>query len=120
MRGFRLILGAALVVAVATAAEAHAFLDHAAPRVGSIAAKPPAEVRLTFTEGLELVFCRVTVTGPPGFGGAGPVRASPGDPKSLVVDLRSPEPTGSYVVHWRVMSVDTHVTEGDFSFQVRP
>jgi methionine-rich copper-binding protein CopC len=25
---------------------------------------------------------------------------------------------GAYRVHWRVLSVDTHVTEGNFSFRV--
>ena len=114
------ILGAALAFCLSTAVQAHAFLDRADPRVGSVVSKAPAAVRLTFTQGVEAVFCRVTVTGPPGFGGAGPARASPGDPRSLVVDLRSPAPAGTYVVRWRVLSVDTHVSEGDFSFQVRP
>ena len=29
-------------------------------------------------------------------------------------------PAGTYAVRWRVLSVDTHVTEGDFTFQVKP
>jgi hypothetical protein len=29
-------------------------------------------------------------------------------------------PAGAYRVHWHVVSVDTHMTEGDFSFTVRP
>ena len=31
-----------------------------------------------------------------------------------------PLSAGSYRVHWRVLSVDTHVTEGNFSFHVGP
>ena len=120
MRISHLMPGAFLALCVVTAVQAHAFLDHAEPRVGSVVTKPPTTVRLTFTEGLEVVFCRVTVTGPAGFGGAGSVRSVPGDPKSLAVDLRSPTPPGAYVVRWRVLSVDTHVTDGDFSFRVRP
>jgi methionine-rich copper-binding protein CopC len=27
-------------------------------------------------------------------------------------------PPGTYQVHWRVLSVDTHKTEGNFSFSV--
>jgi methionine-rich copper-binding protein CopC len=100
--------------------EAHAFLDKADPRVGSVAPRAPPSVRLTFTQALELPFCRVTVAGPPGFGGAGPPRAVPGDPLSIAVDLRSPTPPGTYTVRWRAFSVDTHVTEGDFSFRVQP
>jgi methionine-rich copper-binding protein CopC len=120
MRISHMVLGAVLALGAFAEAQAHAFLDRAEPRVGSVAAKAPASVRLTFTQGLEVVFCRVTVSGPAGFGGAGEARAAPGDPKSLVVDLRSPTPPGTYVVRWRVLSVDTHATEGDFSFQVRP
>ena len=29
-------------------------------------------------------------------------------------------PTGRYRVVWRVISVDTHVAEGDFTFDVAP
>jgi len=29
-----------------------------------------------------------------------------------------PLPPGVYKVSWRVLSVDTHTTEGDFSFRV--
>jgi methionine-rich copper-binding protein CopC len=120
MRLSHLMLGAILALSPLTEVQAHAFLDRASPRVGSVASKPPTGVRLTFTQNLEVTFCRVSVTGPPGFGGAGALRPAPGDPRSLVVDLRAPTPPGTYVVRWRVLSVDTHVTEGDFSFQVRP
>ncbi len=115
MRISHLLLSAGVALCLSTAVQAHAFLDRADPRVGSVVSKAPTSIRLTFTQGVEAVFCRVSVTGPAGFGGAGPARAAPGDPKSLVVDLRSPTPPGSYVVRWRVLSVDTHVTEGDFS-----
>jgi methionine-rich copper-binding protein CopC len=101
-------------------AEAHAFLERADPRVGSVVAKAPPTLRLTFTEGIVVPFCRVTVTGPPGFDGAGAPHAVPGDARSLAVDLKGAAPPGGYTVRWRVLSVDTHVTEGDFTFQVRP
>jgi methionine-rich copper-binding protein CopC len=116
----RSLLTALAVALIPIAASAHAFLDHAEPRVGSVTAKAPARIRLWFTEGLEPVFCRVSVTGPPGFHGAGPVKVVPGDPRSLTVDLGAPVPQGKYVVRWRVLSADTHMTEGDFSFQVGP
>ncbi len=32
----------------------------------------------------------------------------------------SPQPTGTYKVIWRVLSVDTHTTEGDFKLTVAP
>jgi hypothetical protein len=116
-------LAAALAAALAAtplAAAAHAFLDKADPRVGSVVAHAPSAIRLTFTQAVVVPFCRVTVTGPPGFGGAGSPHAVHADPLGLAVDLKSPTPAGTYKVRWRVLSVDTHVTEGDFSFQVRP
>ena len=119
MRPSKLAIAAALALAP-LGASAHAFLDHADPRVGSLNARGPVQVRLWFTQRLEPSFCRVTVTGPPGFRGAGPVRSVPGDARGLSVELTAPVPLGAYVVRWRVLSVDTHVTEGDFSFKVGP
>jgi methionine-rich copper-binding protein CopC len=116
-----LALAAVLATALCPrAADAHAFIDHAEPRVGSVVARAPPAIRLTFTQGIVVPFCRVTVTGPPGFAGVSPPHAVAGDPRSLVVDLQGPAPAGTYVVRWRALSVDTHVTEGDFSFQVKP
>jgi methionine-rich copper-binding protein CopC len=83
-------------------------------------AQAPASVRLWFTQGVVAAFCQVTVTGPLGFGGAGPVHPAAGDDHSLIVDLRGPTPPGVYTVRWRVVSVDTHKTEGDFTFRVGP
>ncbi|HEY1750836.1 MAG TPA: copper resistance CopC family protein [Caulobacteraceae bacterium] len=114
------LLAAVAALAIAGAAQAHAFLDHADPKVGSVVAHAPQSLRLHFTEPVVAAACRVSVAGPPGFAGAGPARPAPGDAKSLVVELRGPAPPGRYVVHWRVISVDTHATSGDFAFTVRP
>ena len=40
---------------------AHAFLDHAEPRVGSSVDSPPSAVQLHFTEPIEPAFCRLEV-----------------------------------------------------------
>jgi methionine-rich copper-binding protein CopC len=97
---------------------AHAFLDTASPRVGSRVAIAPGEVRLSFSEPVEAAFCTVTIAGPPGFGGAERPKGGPGDRRILIAPLRAPTPPGRYVVHWRVVSVDSHVTQGDFQFEV--
>ena len=47
----------------------------------------------------------------------GPPRADESSPDMLQVPLKSIGP-GTYRVKWRVLSVDTHVTEGDFTFRV--
>ena len=49
-----LLVVTSLVLALgASAAQAHAFLDHATPLVGSTVASAPHEVVLTFTQNLE-------------------------------------------------------------------
>ncbi len=68
---------------------AHAFLDHAEPRVGSSVDSPPDT----------------------------PAPEHPA-PDVLRVALPSLAP-GEYTVHWAVVSVDTHPTEGHFTFSVK-
>ena len=114
----KLLLCALLAAAIAGPAGAHAFLDHADPKVGSTV-HAPKQLQLWFTQTLVAPFCRVTVQGPAGFEGAG--AAQPGaDGRSLVVVLNGRLPPGVYTVRWRVLSVDTHTTEGDFTFKVSP
>ena len=115
-RALRVILFAAY--ACASPLHAHAFLDHAAPAVGSTVRAPPAQVRLWFTQRLEPAFSTVRVIDQSGKrvdrGDAG---VDPRDTAILQVSLPALAP-GRYRVIWRVLSVDTHVTEGDFSFDV--
>ena len=110
-----LALGLALTTAVA---EAHAYLDHASPRVGSTVKTPPSEVRLWFNQALEPQFTSAQVRS-----SSGAVVATGGvdtsDPKQIVVRVNA-LPPGSYKVFWKVLSVDTHRTEGSFGFEVKP
>jgi methionine-rich copper-binding protein CopC len=115
MRIFLIVLSLLLAPLAATAVQAHAFLDHASPLVGSTVASAPAEVVLTFTQNLESSFSTVQVTGP---GGA---RVDQGKASvsgnTMRVGIKSAGP-GSYRVQWHALSVDTHKTEGSFSFRV--
>jgi copper resistance protein C len=110
-----LILATALLTLTAGAARAHAFLDHAEPRVGNTVASPPREVTLWFTQKLEPAFSSVTVTNAAGERiDTGKARISG---NQMSVPLRSGG-SGTYHVNWHVLSVDTHTTEGNFTFQV--
>jgi len=53
---------ALLTVMAGTAAEAHAFLDHAEPRVGSTVPTAPREIVLSYTQNLEPAFSSVEVS----------------------------------------------------------
>lgn len=117
-------LALAFVVAVAciaaTPAAAHAFLDHAAPAVGSTVHESPRSVRLWFTEKLEPAFSHVRVVDASGKEvDAGDSHVDGADHAILTASLPA-LPPGSYRVVWRVVSVDTHVTEGDFTFEIKP
>jgi len=96
---------------------AHAFLDHADPRVGSTTRTAPAAVTLTFTEGVEPSFSKIEVLDGDGRAVAvGPLEHP--DDASLRVSIPALAP-GTYRVKWRVVSVDTHETEGSFTFSLQ-
>jgi copper resistance protein C len=109
------VLSLLFAAVAATAARAHAFLDHASPLVGSTVATEPREVALTFTQNLEAAFSSVQVTDAKG------ARVDEGTPQisgnTMRVGLKASGP-GRYQVHWHALSVDTHKTEGNFSFTV--
>ncbi|HXP12587.1 MAG TPA: copper resistance CopC family protein [Stellaceae bacterium] len=116
--GFFLVL--LLVTGAGGGALAHAFLDHAAPPVGSTLGASPAAVRIWFTQELEPAFSGIEVTDATG------ARVDDGTPMVdakdhtlLIVGLKK-LPPGEYKVHWHVISVDTHATEGNFTFRVGP
>jgi copper resistance protein C len=112
------VAAATLLAAMAsTAAQAHAFLDHAEPRVGSTVSSSPHELALFFTQNLEPAFSSVEVSD------AGGARVDLGKPRISETTMRvglKQLPTGTYRVRWRVLSVDTHTTEGSFTFHVKP
>jgi methionine-rich copper-binding protein CopC len=104
-----------LLVLATGEASAHALLDHAEPRVGNAVATAPREVTLWFTQKLEPAFSSITVTNSAGQRvDAGKTRVSG---NQMSVSLRSGG-AGTYRVNWRVLSVDTHRTDGSFTFRV--
>jgi len=111
-------IGALLALTSVPPVHGHAFLDHAEPRVGSTVQAPPAEVKIWFTQEIEQAFSSVNVRDAKG------ERVNTADSRVDATDhtlLRVPLealPPGNYKVEWRVVSVDTHVTEGDFVFHV--
>jgi methionine-rich copper-binding protein CopC len=100
-------------------AGAHAFLTQAVPPVGGTVSVAPREVRLIFSEGIEPAFSRIELTRADGQPlSTGPATVDPRDNTQLVLAL-PPLALGRYRVKWRVVSVDTHPTEGDYTFEIR-
>lgn len=112
------LLAASVAIAVSATAWAHAFLDHAEPKVGSVVATAPGELRIWFTQVLEPAFSTADVVDAQGkrVNAARP-EVDAKDRTLMHVPL-APLAPGEYAVSWRVVSVDTHVTQGRFTFRV--
>ena len=109
-----------LVLLPAARMSAHAFLEHCDPSVGSKVHSAPAAVRIWFTEAIEPRFSSIQV-----FDATGKqvdrkdTHSNPSNRSLLQVSLPRLG-SGTYKVVWRVISVDTHRTNGDFTFQILP
>jgi methionine-rich copper-binding protein CopC len=109
---------AELLIAPA-AVRAHAFLDHSDPAVGSTVPTPPQTMHLWFTQELEPAFSWVKVTDKSGASVTdGTSAVDPSNKQEMDVKLKPLEP-GTYTVQWHALSVDTHTTQGDFTFEVK-
>ena len=101
----RLAVAACLLALGAAAAGAHGVLDRTDPRAGVSVKSAPSQVRLWFTGALEPAYSRVQVLDAAG-------------QRALLRVSVPPLGPGAYRVVWRVLSVDSHVTEGQFSFRI--
>jgi copper resistance protein C len=92
----------------------HAYPIIVSPADGAVLKESPREVRMQFTEGIEIAFSQITVKGPKGeVVSQGKLRKLADD--MVVIELKPLSP-GNYTVEWQVLSVDTHVTEGSLRF----
>jgi len=107
-----------ILVAASARLKAHAFLKDADPGVGSTIQTSPSEVRIRFTENIEPAVSSIRV-----FDASGKevdnrdLHLDRSDHALLHVSLPRLG-AGIYKVVWRVVSVDTHVTNGNFTFRV--
>jgi methionine-rich copper-binding protein CopC len=113
----RIFLACLAIVALATPAAAHAFLQHASPGAGAVVTKAPKEIALEFSESLEPTFSGIAVSDAAGHDVAAAHAVINGN--SMHVAL-NPLAAGRYRVAWRAVSVDTHRTEGAYTFTVKP
>jgi methionine-rich copper-binding protein CopC len=94
----------------------HAHLSKSIPAAGA-AVSTPTEIVLAFTEPLEAAFSTIELRDSAG--------KTVKTDKVVVKDnvMRLPLKSlaaGQYTVNWRVLSVDTHKTDGKFTFTVKP
>ncbi|EKZ6353098.1 CopC domain-containing protein YobA [Klebsiella aerogenes] len=123
----RTIAGRALSAAVflsamltTASAFAHAHLQQQIPAADSTVSVSPQALTLTFSEGVELSFCGVTLSGPQNKPVAtGKLARSDGNKAQLTLPLNEPLAAGEYTVEWHVVSVDGHKTKGQYHFSVK-
>lgn len=110
-----LLLGSSLPV------QAHAELVNALPAQEDVITAPPEELRLSFTEGVELAFSDVSVIGANGAEiEIGDLSLDPEDNKTLIVPIEAGLVSGTYRVEWTVVSADGHKVEGSYDLDIAP
>jgi methionine-rich copper-binding protein CopC len=100
---------------------AHAHLKQASPAVDGTVKASPAEIRLHFSEDVEPHFSTIALATAEGK----PLKlehpaTAPGDSKTLFSKVPETLSAGTYRVTWHAVSVDTHKTQGSFTFTVAP
>ncbi|MGM3160592.1 copper homeostasis periplasmic binding protein CopC [Dickeya undicola] len=81
--------------------------------------KVPSSLTLLFSEDIEPAFSGVELTLAGQTVPVGKATVESGHRNVLVVPLEKALTSGSYQVHWHVLSVDGHKTEGSYRFGVK-
>jgi copper resistance protein C len=114
-----LLLMACLTLAAPRVATPHAIVLESSPTHDAVLPQPPSLVTLRFNSRIEKRFTRVTLA----LADRAPVAVPvpPGDaeatPDRLTIPLQPLGP-GVYVLRYRVLAVDGHITEGALRFTV--
>ncbi len=111
------LLASLLIAGLSTSAFAHAKLQQASPAAGDTLATAPKQIALSFSEQLEPTFSGVAVTDA---GGHDVEAAKPAIGGTSMTVALKPLAPGVYHVNWHAVAVDTHRTEGNYIFTVKP
>ena len=111
-------LSAALLVWDPGAAAAHAIILESEPAAGAKLVEPPARIYLRFNSKLEKRLSQVTLTTADGRPVPVAVKADGSErPDRIGAPLGTLRP-GAYVVRYKVLAADGHITEGALRFTV--
>jgi copper resistance protein C len=115
------LLAVWVVLLSVSPASPHAIVLESSPVADAVLERSPGQVTLRFNSKLEKRFTRITLTAgdrppapialPDGGAASGPDR--------VVIPL-APLAPGPYVLRYRVLAVDGHITEGALRFTVGP
>ena len=115
--GIYAIAALAIVIANAIVVSAHSFPETEIPSAGQTVSTAPAEVTINFDAPIEKLFAKLEVTGADGTNQAVGAPQISDDARRMSVKVSSLKP-GDYTVKWAVVCIDTHHTEGSYTFTV--
>lgn len=121
MKKLSMCVSAAALLAIVTSysirASAHSFPDKESPAAGQKLASPPSEIVIDFDAPIEKLFAKLEVTGTDGQNLAVGAPQVSDDGIRLSVKVGALKP-GDYLVKWAVVCIDTHHTNGSYTFSV--
>jgi methionine-rich copper-binding protein CopC len=106
-----------LTFAVPVAVRAHSFPEVETPAAGQTLSTTPSEVTIKYDAPIEKLFAQLAVIGPDGSDVAEGKPMVGSDGYTLAVKVPKLKP-GDYLVKWGVVCIDTHHTQGSYTFTV--
>jgi methionine-rich copper-binding protein CopC len=110
-----LILG--VILTAAAPASPHSFPERQNPAAGQILTSPPSAIAIKYDAPIEKLFARLQVIGSDGKDKAIDKPQVSSDGYTLSVKVGELKP-GEYKVIWGVIGIDTHHTQGSYSFTI--
>ncbi|MSR36922.1 MAG: copper resistance protein CopC, partial [Gemmatimonadetes bacterium] len=97
----------------------HADLESSVPAADATVPGEVREIRLVFTEAVQLALTTVVLTGPAGaVEGSSIELVRERDGREVVVRLAAPLPNGAWALDWRTAAADGHPSAGKLAFRV--
>jgi methionine-rich copper-binding protein CopC len=115
-----LVLAASLFALMAGGlvnASAHSFPEAQSPAAGETLEAPPGQITIKYDAPIEKLFASLQVLDAAGKDETVGAPEISSDQSTLSVKVNSLKP-GDYTVKWRVVCVDTHHTQGSYTFTV--
>jgi putative copper export protein/methionine-rich copper-binding protein CopC len=117
--GLGTLLAACILASLPARAWAHPFLRRSTPAASDTVGAGPTELRLVFSEPIELRFTRVQLVGPDGAAGSlGTLTIVADSLGIVVVPVNGVLPRGGYIVRWQAAGDDGHIVRGEYAFTV--
>jgi methionine-rich copper-binding protein CopC len=98
-------------------ARAHSFPEEQHPSAGQTLTSSPSEIRIKFDAPIEKLFAKLQVLDSAGKDHATGAPAVSSDGTELICKVETLK-AGNYTVKWSALCIDTHHTEGSYSFTV--